>query len=80
MGATSVSRILGVEGTESNKTDKTHAFVEINILDSYKQSVEYICQMERNAMGKKKHRNRSVGRRMGICLKPVGRVSLRQRL
>ena len=54
MGATSVSRILGVEGTESNKTDRTHAFVEINILDSYKQSVEYICQMERNAMGKKK--------------------------
>ena len=53
LGATSVSNILGVEDTESNKTDRTHAFVEINILGSYKQSVKYICQMERNAMGKK---------------------------
>lgn len=32
LGASSVSSVLGVERTESNKTHITHAFVENNIL------------------------------------------------
>lgn len=78
LGATSVSSILGVEDTKSNKTDRTHAFVEINILGSYKQFVNMPDGEKCN--GEIKHRNESVGRIMGICPEPVGRVSLRQRL